>query len=141
MPVLENGQHELFVQKWHETGNKTEAYKYAFPNCLKWKEESINNKASALSKVVEVSARYKEITQESADNHGVTIATLLTELEEARKLAMQPQNAQSSAAVSATMGKAKLVGLDVIKIEMSAKEALTPWDLISVAEATNENDD
>jgi hypothetical protein len=139
MSVLDNGQHELFVQKWHETGNKTEAYKYAFPNCLKWKDESINNKASALSKFVEVSARYKEITQESADNHGITIAGLLLELEQARKMAMSPENAQSSGAVSATMSKAKLVGLDVIKIEVTAKETLTPWDFIVIGD--DEDDD
>lgn len=138
MPVLDNGQHELFVQKWHETGNKTEAYKYAFPSCLKWKIETINNKASALSKESEVLARYKELTQESADNHGVTVASLLSELDEARSLAKVEGTAGPM--VTATMGKAKLVGLDVIKVEVTAKESLTPWDLITIGNEESEVD-
>jgi len=131
MPVLENGQHELFAQKWHETENKSEAVRYAFPKSLKWKDESVNVEGCKISKLPKVLLRYNELKQETADNHSVTIASLLTELEEARKLAMLPVNAQSSAAVSATMGKAKLVGLDVIKIEVSSKEKLTPWDGIT----------
>ena len=47
----------------------------------------------------------------------ITIADLVTELEEARTLAKEV--AQPSAAVSATMGKAKLLGLDVQKHEHS----------------------
>jgi hypothetical protein len=140
MSVLENGQHELFVQKWHETSNKTEAYKYAFPDQSgRWKEATINNEASRISKLNEVATRYKELTQESADNHGITIAGLLLELEAARKMAMSPENAQSSGAVSATMSKAKLVGLDVIKIEVSSKEKLTPWDGITFGPPDDES--
>ena len=44
--------------------------------------------------------------------HGITIATLLRELDEARKIALEAETPQSSAAISATMNKAKLVGLD-----------------------------
>lgn len=133
MPVLENGQHELFAQKWHETENKSEAYRYAFPKSKKWKPESVHNKASELARLGEVQARYNELKQETADNHGITVDSLILELEAARKMAMQPDNAQSSAAVSASMAKAKLVGLDVTKIEVSAKEELTPWGAIQAS--------
>ena len=133
MSVLENGQHELFAQKWHETDNKSEAYRYSYPKSLKWKDESVHNKAYALSKVGEVKARYDELKEETAQNHGITVDSLILELDEARRLAMQPENAQSSAAVSATMAKAKLVGLDITKIEVLSHETLTPWGAITAA--------
>jgi len=123
MAVLENGKHELFAQKWHETGNKSEAYRYAFPKSLKWKDETVHNHASKTSKIGEVHARYEELKKETADNHGITIAGLLTELNEARAIALEAETPQSSAAITATMNKAKLVGLDVTKIEHSGAVA------------------
>lgn len=117
MPILKDQKKEAFVQKWHETGNKSEAYRYSHPRSLKWKDETVHNKAYAVAKDGEVLARYKELQQESADNHGITVSSLLEELEEARKTALQAETPQSSAAVSATMGKAKLCGLDKQVIE------------------------
>lgn len=135
MPILESGQHELFAQKWHETGNKSEAYRYSHPASLEWKAETINVRACELSKNSKVLVRYEELKQETADNHGITIAGLLSELEEIKVKAMGAETPQCSAAVSSVMSKAKLVGLDVIKVELTAKEALTPWDSISIAAA------
>lgn len=48
---------------------------------------------------------------EIKQRHNVTVDSLLAELEEARQ-ALSAETPQSSAAVAATMGKAKLVGLD-----------------------------
>lgn len=44
--------------------------------------------------------------------HDLTVGDLLAELEEARQAALGAENPQSSAAVAATMGKAKILGLD-----------------------------
>lgn len=49
--------------------------------------------------------------------HGITIDGLLKELEEARTIALSCETPQTSAAVSATMSKAKLAGLDKQVIE------------------------
>ena len=119
--MLSDQKKEAFAQKWHETGNKSEAYRASHPNSLKWKDETVHNKASALSKDSEVSARYKELQKESADNHGITIKSLLDELEEARTVALTAETPQSSAAVTATMGKAKLCGLDKQIVESTVK--------------------
>ena len=127
MDALKNVKHELFVQKWHETGNKSEAYREAYPGSLKWKDESVHPKASELSRRDKVAARYKSLQDKTVEEHGITITSLLLELEEARAMALQPDVAQSSAAVSATMSKAKLVGLDVVKIDHSSKDgSMTP---------------
>lgn len=133
MAALPNPKQEKFCVVWHETGNKSEAYRQSHPGCKRWKPETITNKASALSKEDGVSARFKELQSEVIANHGITIENLLMELQEARLIALQAETPQSSAAVSATMAKAKLVGLDVTKIEVSAKEELTPWGAITAS--------
>jgi len=110
--ALTNPKDEKFCLVWHETGNKSQAYRESHPNSLKWKDETVHNKASALSKKGEVSARFKELQNDALKSHGITIKSLLMELDEARKIALESETPQSSAAISATMNKAKLVGLD-----------------------------
>lgn len=110
--ALENSKHEQFCQVWLETGNKSEAYRKSHPNSLKWKDETVHNKASALSKKGEVLARYEQLQENTVKAHGITIESLLKELDEARGVALTAETPQSSAAITATMSKAKLVGLD-----------------------------
>lgn len=110
--ALTNSKHERFCLSWHETGNKSEAYRLSHPNSLKWKDETVHNKAYALSKRGEVLARYNELQEDALKSHGITIKSLLDELDVARKAALEAETPQSSAAISATMNKAKLVGLD-----------------------------
>mgnify|MGYP003630517729 CR=1 FL=1 len=110
--ALENSKHEQFCQVWLETGNKSEAYRKSHPNSLKWKDETVHNKASALSKKGEVLARYEQLQENTVKAHGITIESLLKELDEARGVALTADTPQSSAAITATMSKAKLVGLD-----------------------------
>ena len=119
MDALKNVNHETFTLKWHETGNKSESYRIAYPKSVNWTDKSVHNQASTLSKKPDVLARYKSLQDKTIEEHGITITSLLLELEEARAMALHPENAQSSAAVSATMSKAKLVGLDVVKIDIA----------------------
>lgn len=133
MAALEKAKHEMFVQKWHELDNKTEAYKLSHPAAKRWKDETINNKASALSKVNEIVARYDELQEQTGKRHGITIDSLLVELNEIKEVAMSLETPQCSAAVNSVMSKAKLTGHDILRIEISAKEELTPWGAISAA--------
>ena len=133
MPALEKAKHELFAQKWHELDNKSEAYRISHPASLRWKEKTVNSRASELSRDGKVLGRYKELQEESGARHGITIDSLLKELNEIKETAMNLETPQCSAAVSSVMSKAKLVGLDIIKIEISSKEELTPWGAITAA--------
>jgi len=117
---LKNNKHEKYCQVWHATGNKSEAYRESHPNSLKWKDDTVHNKASALSRNELVSARFKELQQEASTTHGITIESLIKELDEARGIALTADTPQSSAAITATMSKAKLVGLDKSVIEINA---------------------
>ena len=110
--MLENTKHEKFCQVWHETGNKSEAYRASHLNSKNWKDATVHNRASELSKQCEVLGRFEQLQEQALKDHGVTIASLLKELDEARALAMGTETPQTSSAISATMNKAKLVGLD-----------------------------
>ena len=88
---------------------------------MKWKDETVHSKASTLSKAEKVQERYKELQESTAKTHGVTIESLLEELAENRRIALEAETPQASAANTATMGKARLCGLDVQKVENSVK--------------------
>jgi hypothetical protein len=65
-----------------------------------------------------VTSRLDLLRAEHAERHAVTVDTITTELEEARLMAMKKDVQQASAAVNASMSKAKLHGLVVDKKEV-----------------------
>ena len=106
MPVLKNPRHEAFAQARAAGKGYEEAYASAG-----FKPHPGN--AYRLSKKEEVLRRIAEIQTRVAEKVKVTVETLAQELEDARLLAIKKE--QTAAAVAATMGKAKLLGLDVNK--------------------------
>ncbi|MGO1298836.1 MAG: terminase small subunit [Vibrio sp.] len=109
---------ETFCLKFHETGNASEAYRYAY-SCGKMKPETIRVKACELLKNGNVTVMLDELRLEAKERAQITVDDLLTELEENRQAALQAETVQSSAATAATMGKAKLLGLDKVIVEHS----------------------
>ena len=111
---------ELFAQAYIETGNASEAYKRAYNTQAN--ANTINRKASQLLKHPEVIKLLADLQAIHRQRHTITMDHILQELEQSRLLALE--NIQCSAAISATMGKAKLLGLDKQVIEH--KGILTP---------------
>ncbi len=66
-------------------------------------------------------ARLAELRAPVIKKAQITVEDLLRELEEARTVAMTCETPQSSAAIAATMGKAKLLGLDKQIVELTGK--------------------
>ncbi|EAR0212180.1 terminase small subunit [Salmonella enterica] len=102
---------EAFCQAYIETGNASEAYRTAYA-ADKMKPEAVHVQACKLQDNPKIALRIKELRGEIKQRHNVTVDSLLAELEESRQKALSAETPQSSAAVAATMGKAKLVGLD-----------------------------
>lgn len=111
---------EAFCQAYIETGNASEAYRTAYA-ADKMKAEAIHVKASELLSNGKISVRVRELQGEIKQRHNVTVDSLLAELEEARQKALSAETPQSSAAVAATMGKAKLTGLDKQIVELTGQ--------------------
>ena len=113
---------ELFAQAYLETSNASEAYKRAYNTQAN--ANTINRKASQLLKHPEVIKLLAELKADARQRHKLTIDDILQELEDARQKALSAETPQCSAAVTATMSKAKLLGLDKQVIEH--KGTLTP---------------
>ena len=110
---------EKFCQLYIELGNASEAYRQAY-DASRMKAETINTKAKELLKHGLITVRISELQDEHKQRHNTNVDDLIAELEEARKLALNleiQEKPQVSAAVSATLGKAKLLGLDKVVLE------------------------
>lgn len=79
--------------------------------------KSVEVMSSRLWNAPVLKAYVEELRAEVRERFMVTIESLIAELEEARQAALGAENPQCGAAVSATMGKAKLCGLDKQIIE------------------------
>lgn len=106
---------EAFVTAYLETGNASEAYRRSY-NAENMKPESINVNACKLLADAKIAQRVQQHRDAAAERAVVSILSITQELEEARALALQ--DGQPSAAVSASMGKAKLHGLLTDKFDV-----------------------
>lgn len=110
MPVLRNNRHEAFAQAIAKGLAARTAYKAAGHGASDKAAEAC---ASRLLTDVKVVARVLELQSKAARKVEVTVERIACEPEETRVLAIAEK--QSSAAVAASMGKAKLFGLIVEK--------------------------
>jgi phage terminase small subunit len=111
MPPLDNPRWERFAQQLVKGKSQTEAYRNAG---YRAKAATVN--ASQLLTKPKVAERLRELQEGAAARAEVTVASILNELEDARKLAAEIN--QPSAAVAATLGKAKVAGLIVERKEV-----------------------
>lgn len=109
---------ETFCLAYIETGNASEAYRRSYDTGL-MKPESINRKAKELIDNGKIAARLDELRASHIERHGVTVDTIRQMLLEDRNFAKKCGTA--AAAVSASMGLAKLYGLLADKVDINAK--------------------
>src|SRR4051794_10097290 len=118
MPILRNQRRERFAQEIAKAKTATQAMAIA--------GYSDPRNSTRLMKKDEVRCRIDELRGRGAERAEVTVASLVAELEASRKLAAK--QGQASAAVSATMGKAKILGLIIDRREtgdVGAYDAMT----------------
>lgn len=117
MPALKNAKHERFAQGLAKGETADAAYENAGykPN---------RGNATRLKANESVSQRVAEIQGKAAERAEITVADIAKQLDEDRTFARQMKSA--SAAVAATMGKAKVLGLVVDKAQVDADVAFSP---------------
>jgi hypothetical protein len=126
MPVLRNSRHEKFSQETAKGKTATAAMATA--------GYSDPRNSTRLTKNDEIRRRIDELKERGAACAEVSVASLLSELEEARQLALKL--GQASAAAQCSMGKAKILGLIIDRREVGevgAFDALTDEELIARA--------
>lgn len=110
---------EAFCHAYVENGgNASEAYRTAY-DAGEMSDGAIGVEACRLLDNPKVALKVKSLREAIAEAHKLTVADLIKELEEARIAALTAETVQSSAATAATMGKAKLLGLDKQQLEVS----------------------
>jgi hypothetical protein len=107
MPALKNFKHELFAQELAKGTSQLAAYETAG-------YKPTDAHACRLASDGRVRARVAELQAEAAKQTKLTIHDIVRQLDEDRAFARS--NGHSSAAVSASMGQAKLLGYLVDKI-------------------------
>ncbi|MDH0757999.1 terminase small subunit [Pseudomonas juntendi] len=110
---------ELFCLAYVETGNASEAYRRSY-NTANMADKTAQREGYNLLQNPLVQARIEELRNKVMERHEITVDTLLAELEEARLLGKETRKA--SAMVTASMGKAKLLGLDKQIVELTGKD-------------------
>lgn len=110
---------ENFCLAYIETGNASEAYRRSY-DVSSMAEKTAAREAWNLLKRPQIEARIAELRESVMQRNDITVDTLLAELEEARGLAIE--TGKAAAAVTATMGKAKLLGLDKQIVELTGKD-------------------
>lgn len=110
---------ELFCLAYVETGNASEAYRRSY-NTANMADKTAQREGYNLLHNPLVQARIEELRNKVMERHEITVDTLLAELEEARLLGKE--TGKASAMVTASMGKAKLLGLDKQIVELTGKD-------------------
>lgn len=110
MPVLDNARHERFAQELAKGKTATEAYVLAG-------YKSHDGNAATLRGNQRVADRVAELQAIAAKAVALTVHDIARQLDEDRVFAQKQGSA--AAAVSATMGKAKVLGLIIDKNEFS----------------------
>lgn len=128
---------EKFCLAYLETGSQSEAYRIAYDVAV-MTQSAVYVEACRLLDNPKIAQRLSDLREPIMARHAITVDTLLAELEEARKIALSCETPQSSAAVGATMGKAKLLGLDKQLVEVTGANGgpLQSETIIKVDEAT-----
>ena len=119
MPSELTIKQENFCIAYIETGNASEAYRQAY-NAERMKPEAIHVAACKLLALPKIALRIEVLRAAHAERHDVTVDTIRTMLDADRKLAIKLQ--KPSAAISATMGLARLYGLLKDKLEVEVND-------------------
>lgn len=117
MPVLPNPRHELFAQELAKGKSQIAAYVDAG-----YKRDD----GASARMAVKVKERVAELLAEAAKETVVTVGDIARQLDEDRQFARECE--VPGAAVSATMGKAKVLGLIVEKQEVKQEVVMPQLD-------------
>ena len=121
---------ERFCMLLVEMGNAVKAYELVY---------GVRAPRNAWAKARHLKDRIEELRAMHAANHCITVGHLLDELDEARSIALTTLIPQTAAAVGATMGKAKLLGMDKQILEHVGKDGSPLNIAVNFVKAANED--
>lgn len=117
MGALANVRHEKFAQGIAQGLSQRKAYREAFPSSLKWKDETVDSKASVLAKNDKVLARVNELKSESSSK---AIKTAI-ERKEWLSSVIDDENEETTTKLKACDLLNKMDGEYITKVEADVK--------------------
>lgn len=131
MPLLENAKQEKFSQCLFEGMSQRQSYLEAYPNSKKWKEKTVDNRASELANSREVLGRLKEL-QERSENQAIASVTrrkmILTEI-----LEDEEERANDRIKAIDSLNKMEMIGGENVNVNKNPFEELTTEELRKLA--------
>lgn len=129
MPVLKNAKQEKFVQCLITGMSQRKAYREAFSQSAKWKDNTVDVKASQLFATDKIQIRYTELQEEAQD------AAIMTRKERMVALSDIAKNAdKESDMIKAIDTLNKMDGDYTSKLELSGSVKTNPFADLSVEE-------
>lgn len=131
MPILENVKHETFAQCLIKGMSQRQSYLEAYPNSKKWKDKTVDNRASELANTREVLGRIKEL-QERSENQAIASVTrrkmILTEILEDEK-----EKANDRIKAIDSLNKMESIGGENLTVKKDPYDELTIEELRKLA--------
>ena len=113
---------EKFCNELLATGSQAAAYRNSY-RTESMKPGTIHTAALELMRNPNITIRLNELRDATAIRNSVTVDSLLDELETARQVAIETRS--SSAMTAATLGKARLLGLDKVIVAGDQSQLMT----------------
>lgn len=131
MPILENAKQEKFSQCLFEGMSQRKSYLEAYPNSRKWKDSTVDSRASELAKTSKVLGRLREL-QERSESQVIASVTrrkmILTEI-----LEDEEERANDRIKAIDSLNKMEMVGGENINVNKNPFEELTTEELRKLA--------
>ena len=131
MPILDNIKHETFVQCLLKGMSQRQSYLEAYPNSKKWKNATLDNKASKLANTSEVLARLQEL-QERSENQAIASVTrrkmILTEI-----LEDEEEKANDRIKAIDSLNKMEMIGGENVNVNKNPYNELSVEELRKLA--------
>ncbi len=131
MPILDNIKHETFVQCLLKGMSQRQSYLEAYPNSKKWKNTTVDNKASKLANTSEVLARLQELQERSENQAIASVARrkmILTEI-----LEDEEEKANDRIKAIDSLNKMEMVGGENVNVNKDPYNELSVEELRKLA--------
>lgn len=115
---------EIFCNELIRTNNQRKAYRAAYPSAKKWKDSTVDSKASNFAKTDKVLARLSELRSEIAEKNKISRNDIVEQLSDIGFADVPLDSIKPSDKIKALEIMAKMLGLDKPEISREALHKL-----------------
>ena len=103
---------ETFCNELIKTNNQRKAYRAAYPSSVKWKDATVDSKASVFAKTDKVLERLAELRKEMAEENQIDRTEILEQLKTIGFADIDLENIRTTDKIKALEIMAKMLGFD-----------------------------